>query len=286
LDDIFIVLDVNVAAENDVEFCRRVGERSDRPRPLVVGFYMEWSKEIVMKHAKRLINSHLNEVTIVLDLTDKQRKAERELEGEADRRNREELSQDDVARRLTERRSSNIPRSTAATGKRIQPHVMDSTSQRDRESSRAKTGGAGNSEEQQQEEDETGIQQGAADSDKEKRTTSKGERSTQGQPCEDGRGRAGGGAGDRHGCRYGGRRGAAHPANTAGGGGGTGRGGGGGAEARRVPAVIFQTMLILYINAQSVLSKLDKLACIANDLKPDLILLTESWCREEISNSF
>jgi sugar-specific transcriptional regulator TrmB len=101
LDDIFIVLDVNVAAENDVEFCRRVGERSDRPRPLVVGFYMEWSKEIVMKHAKRLISSHLNEVTIVPDLTDKQRKAERELEGEADRRNREELSQDDVAKNLT-----------------------------------------------------------------------------------------------------------------------------------------------------------------------------------------
>jgi Reverse transcriptase (RNA-dependent DNA polymerase)/Endonuclease-reverse transcriptase len=47
-----------------------------------------------------------------------------------------------------------------------------------------------------------------------------------------------------------------------------------------------KTMLILYINAQSILSKVDELACIANDVKPDLILLTESWCREEISNAF
>jgi hypothetical protein len=101
LDDIFTVLDVNVVAENDVEFCRRVGERSDRPRPLVCGFYMEWSKEIVLKHTKRLLNSHLNDVTIVPDLTDKQRRAEKELEGEADRRNREELTQDDIAKNVS-----------------------------------------------------------------------------------------------------------------------------------------------------------------------------------------
>jgi hypothetical protein len=47
-----------------------------------------------------------------------------------------------------------------------------------------------------------------------------------------------------------------------------------------------RTLLILYINAQSILSKIDELECIANDIKPDLILLTESWCRDEISNSF
>jgi hypothetical protein len=101
LDDVFIILDVNVVAENDVEFCRRVGEKSDRPRPLIVGFFMEWSKEIVMKHAKRLLNSNMSEVTIVPDLTDKQRRAERELESEAERRNREELTEDDMAKNLT-----------------------------------------------------------------------------------------------------------------------------------------------------------------------------------------
>jgi hypothetical protein len=100
LDKVFTILDVNVVAENDVEFCRRAGEKSDRPRPLIVGFYMEWSKEIVLKHAKRLMNSNMSEVTIVPDLTDKQRRAEKELEGEAARRNRDELNEEDVAKNL------------------------------------------------------------------------------------------------------------------------------------------------------------------------------------------
>jgi hypothetical protein len=100
LDEVFTILDVNVVAENDVEFCRRAGEKSDRPRPLIVGFYMEWSKEIVLKHAKRLMNSTMNEVTIVPDLTDKQRKAEKELDGEAMRRNRDELNEEDLAKNL------------------------------------------------------------------------------------------------------------------------------------------------------------------------------------------
>jgi hypothetical protein len=100
LDEVFTILDVNVVAENDVEFCRRAGEKSDRPRPLIVGFFMEWSKEIVLKHAKRLMNSNMSEVTIVPDLTDKQRRAEKELEGEAARRNRDELNEDDVAKNL------------------------------------------------------------------------------------------------------------------------------------------------------------------------------------------
>jgi hypothetical protein len=34
LDTIFTTLDVNVAADHDVEFCRRVGEKSNNPRPL------------------------------------------------------------------------------------------------------------------------------------------------------------------------------------------------------------------------------------------------------------
>jgi hypothetical protein len=100
LDEVFTIMDVSVAAENDVEFCRRAGEKSDRPRPLIVGFYMEWSKEICLKHAKRLMNSNMSEVTIVPDLTEKQRKAERELEGEAARKNRDELSEEDISKNL------------------------------------------------------------------------------------------------------------------------------------------------------------------------------------------
>jgi hypothetical protein len=77
LDEIFIALDVNVSEASDVEFCRRVGEQSERPRPLIVGFFTEWAKDIVLKNAKRLMESELSGVTLVPDLTDKQRKAEK-----------------------------------------------------------------------------------------------------------------------------------------------------------------------------------------------------------------
>jgi hypothetical protein len=101
LDEIFIILDVNVSETNDVEFCRRVGEQSDRPRPLIVGFFTEWAKDIVLKNARKLMDSELSGVTLVPDLTDKQRKAEKELTEEAERRNREELEEDDVAKNLS-----------------------------------------------------------------------------------------------------------------------------------------------------------------------------------------
>ncbi len=39
-------------------------------------------------------------------------------------------------------------------------------------------------------------------------------------------------------------------------------------------------------NAQSIIGKVDKLTCVANDTKLDLILVTESWCNERITNAF
>jgi hypothetical protein len=42
----------------------------------------------------------------------------------------------------------------------------------------------------------------------------------------------------------------------------------------------------LYLNAQSIASKLDELTCTANDLQPDLIFITESWCNENVTNAF
>jgi hypothetical protein len=59
---------------------------------------------------------HLSEVTIVPDLTDKQRRAEKELEGEAERRNREELTQDDISKNLSWR----------VVGKKGQKRIMKS----------------------------------------------------------------------------------------------------------------------------------------------------------------
>ena len=45
-------------------------------------------------------------------------------------------------------------------------------------------------------------------------------------------------------------------------------------------------MKILYTNAQSIVSKIDELSCVASDMNPDFILLTETWCNEAISEAF
>ena len=85
--------------------------------------------------------------------------------------------------------------------------------------------------------------------------------------AEGGRGRGSGG-GNRRGGGGGGNGGSGS------GGDGEGRGeiGGGGLKA-------------LYLNAQSLLSKLPDLEATACDIKPDLILVTESWCNEKISDN-
>ena len=42
---------------------------------------------------------------------------------------------------------------------------------------------------------------------------------------------------------------------------------------------------MLYANAQSINSKIDELKVISNDLDPDIILLTETWCNSTIENA-
>jgi hypothetical protein len=98
MDHIFTALDVNIAVESDVEFCRRVGEKAERSRPLIVGFYTEWTKSVLLKHSKYLVDTEYSNVTISPDLTERQRKAEKRMLEEAERRNREELTDDDRAK--------------------------------------------------------------------------------------------------------------------------------------------------------------------------------------------
>ena len=44
-------------------------------------------------------------------------------------------------------------------------------------------------------------------------------------------------------------------------------------------------LTILYLNAQSVVNKVQELNCVSEDLKPDIILVTESWCHSDIQDS-
>jgi len=47
-----------------------------------------------------------------------------------------------------------------------------------------------------------------------------------------------------------------------------------------------EAISFLYLNAQSIVKKIDELACIADEEKPDFILVTESWCNSSISDAF
>ncbi len=45
-------------------------------------------------------------------------------------------------------------------------------------------------------------------------------------------------------------------------------------------------MKILYLNAQSIVGKMNELSCTAADIDPDIILVCETWCNDDIQNSF
>jgi hypothetical protein len=94
LNELFTVLDINVAVETDVEFCRRVGEKGERARPLVVGFYTEWAKSVLLKNCRHLAGSDLSHLSVANDLTETQRKMEKELVAEAERRNAERTEEE------------------------------------------------------------------------------------------------------------------------------------------------------------------------------------------------
>ncbi len=69
------------------KFCRRVGVAVEGPRALIVGFYTEMEKSMLLRKAKNLSETSFSEVTVAPDLTKQQRKEERELWEELDTRN-------------------------------------------------------------------------------------------------------------------------------------------------------------------------------------------------------
>jgi hypothetical protein len=98
-NNIFAALQLDMRAEAVVKFCRRVGEKGEGPRPLLVGFKRESQKEDLLEKARDLRNTQFAEVTIIPDLTNEQRKEEAEMVKEAEQRNRQ-LTQEDLAKNL------------------------------------------------------------------------------------------------------------------------------------------------------------------------------------------
>ena len=97
--NIFRALKLNIG-EDAIRFCRRVGEKKEEPRPMVVGFWSEGEKSLLLRNARNLERTIFKEVTVGPDLTKKQRAEEAEMKEEADRRNREELTEEDVSKNL------------------------------------------------------------------------------------------------------------------------------------------------------------------------------------------
>ena len=62
--------------------------------------------------------------------------------------------------------------------------------------------------------------------------------------------------------------------------------GGGRGQANPPTTGGHENLDILYTNAQSIVGKIDELSCTASELNPDLILLTETWCNDSISEAF
>jgi len=83
----------------DIKFCRRLGERREGPRPLLVGFHTEGERSNVLRNAPRLERTKFSDVQVVPDLTKRQRERESGMRDEAQRRN-ESLSEDDKAKNL------------------------------------------------------------------------------------------------------------------------------------------------------------------------------------------
>jgi hypothetical protein len=80
-------------AENEIKFCRRVGARRERGRPIIVGFYSKTTRD-------RLIKAELPEdITVGPDMTKKQREEEAEIWQEMEDKNKNR-TEDQVAKNL------------------------------------------------------------------------------------------------------------------------------------------------------------------------------------------
>ena len=97
-EEIFTTMKLNPTKDN-IKFRRRIGERGEEPRPMVVGLYREHQKEDNLDAVGELRGTPLADIGIMPDLTQEQRRDEADLIQEAVRRN-EEMSDEDRAKKL------------------------------------------------------------------------------------------------------------------------------------------------------------------------------------------
>jgi uncharacterized protein YjbJ (UPF0337 family) len=94
--NVFDALNLRLKASS-LRYLRRIGEKGDKPRPLLVGMRSTEDKELLLDNAKFLRDTHMSSVGISKDLTPQEIREEKEMEREAETRNKE-LSQEDRAK--------------------------------------------------------------------------------------------------------------------------------------------------------------------------------------------
>jgi hypothetical protein len=74
--------------KEDIRFCRRIGEKNSEPRPMVIGLETEEEKRHILARARNLQGTQYSDISVVPDLTKKQRSKEARMKQEAEERNR------------------------------------------------------------------------------------------------------------------------------------------------------------------------------------------------------
>jgi hypothetical protein len=90
--DLFSSQNINVR-ESDIKFCRRVGQRREKERPVVLGLFNQALKSKILRA------SYGEEVTVGPDMTKKQREEEAEIWKELDQKNKTR-TEDQVSKNL------------------------------------------------------------------------------------------------------------------------------------------------------------------------------------------
>jgi hypothetical protein len=86
--------------KRDIRFCRRIEEKGTEKRPVLLGMTSEQAKADLLEVARELQHTTYKHISIGPDQTRKQRQAEKKLQETVERKNREELTEDDVSKNL------------------------------------------------------------------------------------------------------------------------------------------------------------------------------------------
>ena len=99
-DNIFKTMKTTVSSRTALKFCRRIGEKGENPRPMVIGFRHEKDKEEILQNVYKLKDTFFKEISIVPDLTKEERKEEVDMLTEAENNNKKR-TEDDISKNLS-----------------------------------------------------------------------------------------------------------------------------------------------------------------------------------------